>query len=588
MNRGKRIVFLLIILAVLVFSIFFKNRLVTRAAERGLEAVFGAQADILGLRFQPLRGRVALEALAVTDADAAERNLFELGSTVIDLNLNQLLRRRLVLEEVACRGLRFGAERMSPGRVSETAGGAQPGAETRVQERGQAAGVLLLSARELVASRYESLESTVRLQELAEILDSSVNVWEERRRGLEAELLAASAAGEEVLAIKVEELRSPEEAVRALQTVDRARRLLEDSAETLRQAGADSVREKRRIEEAFSAASASLAADREALLRLWAAPAKEMKGIAAVLLESLLEPRLGKAARYAVRAVEAASELRGGRQSRGARRGRGREVAFSGSPYPGFLIRRLEGSLEEEDRLVRATLTDLSSDMELWGRPARAEAAWRSGRNDLGLTGVLDLRILAEKTLVLTLASRSESTRLDLENWPPLTGRHEFESTFAVDRQAGVEGILSIRADMQAEQAEAGAPLGRIVERGFAQLTEVIVGGTYTAAPGGEIRLKLESNLKELLDRALEAELEELGKELERELAAVVKTAEEENSRRLSELSGEWQRLDDGRTAVAELEKALKKQGESINNRLLRLGGGALPEALKQLKLPGN
>ena len=116
MNRGKTIIFLLILLAVTVFSLFFKDRLMTRAAERGLEAVFGAQADILGLRFQPLRGKIALDGLAVTDADAAERNLFELGRTVIDVNLNQLFRRRLVLEEVSCRGLRFGTERKSPGR----------------------------------------------------------------------------------------------------------------------------------------------------------------------------------------------------------------------------------------------------------------------------------------------------------------------------------------------------------------------------------------------------------------------------------------------------------------------------------------
>lgn len=577
MNRGKRILFLVVLLAILVFNFLFKDRLMTRAAERGLEGVFGAQADIEELHFQPLRGKIVLAGLAVTDADDPAKNLFELGATMIDLNINQLLRRRLVLEEVACRELRFDTDRKRPGRLAAPRSSQAEGGPRRPGGK-----KLIISAQALVKEHYAVLMSPVRALELRELLQSSVSSWEARGAGLEE--AAAGAAAAEVLALEASKLRKPEDLVRALQTLVRAQDKLALIAEDVRQAREDFVKAQEQAEAALYALSEGLAADREALLGLWDLPAAE--NIPSLLLLRLLEPSLGAFSRYALRALEAAAALRHDSGGSGRKRRRGRDVDFPLQQYPRFLLRHLEGSLEEAGVYVRAELRDIASDMELWGRPATLEASWRRPEHRGSLAGTLDTRADSERLLALRLSSSSEQTRIALEGLPVVTGRHDFDSAFGVDRDRRVQGSVGLQAAVRAEQNAAVDPAGRVLAQGLSTVTDLVIEGYYIISPEGELSVQLKSSLDDLLVRIAASELADLKRKLKEELA--VRPEGAENTRLYAALLGSGERLEAGAEGFARLASALEGQEREIRAQMTRLGGNVLPEALKKIKLPGN
>jgi uncharacterized protein (TIGR03545 family) len=578
MRKVKKILFLVLLLAILVFNFLFKDRLMTRAAERGLEQVFGAQVDIHTLRFQLFEGRIALASLAVTDADEPAKNLFELGDMVIDLNMNQLLRRRFILEEAACRRLRFGTERKSPGRVNAAAG-------RRLSDRERpAAWSTGLSAAALVEKHLPDLKSPQKMQELKQALERNGAAWEARSSTLKDNLSQVQAAAAEVLALKAENLGSPEEAVRALQTLAQARDKLSGVAADLRQAGADFERDRQQAETALSAFGESLTADREALLALWELPAAE--DMPALLFRRLLEPRLGRFSRYAVRALEAAVKLK--KEKRDTERRRGREVDFPLQRYPRFLLRHLSASLEEGNETVSVKLWDIASDMELWGRPASVEAAGRRDGDTLQLAGTLDTRAGAARTLDLTLGLSSERTRIAIEGWPLLTGRHEFESSLHTDRDGRVAGSLRVRATVTAEQDGSVAPAGRVVMQGLGTATDLVMRGAYTVSAGGEMNLQVSSNLDELLVDIAAAGLSERGRELEQALMSRLAPEEAENQRLYAALLSYGTRLENSGRTAALLTQRLEERSGELADSLRFPGSSVLPEALKKLKLPGN
>ena len=78
-RTGKVSLIAVLVAAVLVFNFAFKNRLLERALERGLEAVFSARAEVGELDFRIFSGRLFFAHLSVADKQQPLRNLFELG-----------------------------------------------------------------------------------------------------------------------------------------------------------------------------------------------------------------------------------------------------------------------------------------------------------------------------------------------------------------------------------------------------------------------------------------------------------------------------------------------------------------------------
>ena len=126
--RWKALLPLSLLLALIVgLSILFLDSAVRRGVEyAGTEAV-GARVDLAGAQVSLREGVVALRGLAVTDPGAPMTNLFEAEEIVFAVRILPALERKVVIDTMAVRGLRFGTPRKTSGALPAGAASAAEG-----------------------------------------------------------------------------------------------------------------------------------------------------------------------------------------------------------------------------------------------------------------------------------------------------------------------------------------------------------------------------------------------------------------------------------------------------------------------------
>lgn len=124
--RWKAILpFLLITGLIVAVWLFLGEEFVRRSSEEYATETLGAEVDIGGLRITESQSRVTVTGLQVADPYDRNRNLFEAGRIVFDLDPVPLLEKKLVIDQMELTGLRFLVPRKKPARDIKTAGIAQ-------------------------------------------------------------------------------------------------------------------------------------------------------------------------------------------------------------------------------------------------------------------------------------------------------------------------------------------------------------------------------------------------------------------------------------------------------------------------------
>ncbi|MEX2181924.1 MAG: TIGR03545 family protein [Gemmatimonadaceae bacterium] len=104
--------------------IVVKDRAVRWSVEAGGTAAVGAKVDLDDAHLALAAGHVTLRGLAVTNPNFPMRNLFEAEELVFDVDLLPALERKVVVDTVAVRGLRFGTARAASGAIPHKEPGA--------------------------------------------------------------------------------------------------------------------------------------------------------------------------------------------------------------------------------------------------------------------------------------------------------------------------------------------------------------------------------------------------------------------------------------------------------------------------------
>ncbi len=121
--RWQGAAFLLVMLALLVtWWLIFGERTVQRTLEEAATTSLGTQVDIGSLDLRMTEGVVSLSGVAVADPFDSTRNLIDAADSRIELEIEPLLAKKIVVRNVSVRGLRFGTTRAVPARPVDTAG----------------------------------------------------------------------------------------------------------------------------------------------------------------------------------------------------------------------------------------------------------------------------------------------------------------------------------------------------------------------------------------------------------------------------------------------------------------------------------
>jgi uncharacterized protein (TIGR03545 family) len=102
-----------------IWSLLFKDATLRWAVEAGGTAAVGARVDLEKAHLGLVEGTVRFNGLAVTNPNAPMTNLFEAEELVFDVGILPLLEKKVVIDTVAARGLRFNTARAISGAIPQ-------------------------------------------------------------------------------------------------------------------------------------------------------------------------------------------------------------------------------------------------------------------------------------------------------------------------------------------------------------------------------------------------------------------------------------------------------------------------------------
>lgn len=609
-NRGilslpKLAILLALAGGVLLFNLLFKDSLVKSALERGLSAVFQAEAVLEKPRLSLLRGEFSYEALRIADRDDETRHLLETGPARFRIHTPALLEKRIRIEESSLEGFRWGTPRTpaaalpSSGKDEPSAGGNELGETLALTKEER-------DYRALLETQKEKLRAFALMEEAERRGDELIERWRGRYRQEEEGLKSLSDRTAVLRSLDPGRLDNPEEIRRfaaelqglygeARKTAERARSLRKDFEE-----------ERRELLEFYDRAEGALAEDLTYLKGFLDFSAGDVRTLASGAVEKYVRRRWEGWYEKGIRLRELYRRFQNRRNSRGeaedlAAPRQGRVVPFPSPVAPDFLLQKffLSGG-SDETGVLSLTLENLSDDPDKAAAPLGFSAEWRDEGEPLRLAGFWDGRSEAEEAFFMEL--RSEDIPLSLKEGIPALRVRRIRGRAALSgetRSIREGGALLTRLDLHLSQlrfdTDPGTdPAARTAAKILGGIDRTAISLEFRTGPEGPGEISVTTDLDRLLAEGIGEALQESARQAEAELE---KTLREEAAPYLADrsalsdsaeaLEGE---LQEQLAAAEALETALKRKERQLEERaedLLKEARKALEKAAGGLKIPG-
>ena len=494
----------------------FADRIARRTLETVGSAALGAKVEIRDVELRLARGRVAIRGLTVASPFEALENLLQADELVADLALAPLLEKKVVIDRLAAKGLRFGTPRATDGRI--------PGSSSGLMDRAKDfAGRLPVPALQLATGKIDiarldpaRLETPAAARALGARVDSVRQAWDEGLAGLDVSATVDSGVQ------MAERLRRAKGGPPDLKLLGDARRTLD----RVKQTGTRLTALERTVRTGTTLLETGVAGLEDAKRRDYALgqtllqlPSLDAADIGAALFGRAAVERFQRALYWAELGRRYMPPGLLPKVEAGPRRARraGSTVRFPrAGAYPAFLLRSGELSFQlagagpgggdrAEPRAYAAQVAGLTSDPALYGRPATLSASAPGVR----AAALLDhVHATPRDTAAASLAGLT-LPELTLPQLPVrlAPGRGSATLSFALAGDS-IRARWSLRADgvrWARDTAQAAtAPLGDVVWRAVSGIPslEVSAGLAGTLA---RPRLTVSSNLDRVVAERIRA-----------------------------------------------------------------------------------
>lgn len=562
--RWKAIVPLLVFGAlVLVLWILFADRLAKSAAESVGTRVIGAKVEIGTLHLDARHGRMELHGLTVASPFDGFKNLFQAEELVADVAPAPLLEKKVVIDRLAAKGLRFGTPRQTDGRTAGQADGVMGQVE-------RWAGQLQVPALQLVTGKISvgqldpaQLAAPRAAAALAARVDSTERAWNAALAGLDvsATIDSTRRTVERLRGAKPTDLKVLADARR---TLDQVKRTRDGLASLERSVSAGGATLQTGLTDVNQAKERDYAAAR-ALLKL---PGLDAPDIGAAVFGPAAVDRFRRALYWAElgrRYMPPGLRPQATPGPKRVRRG-GTTVRFPREhAYPAFLIKAAELSVElAGGRTYAARLAGLASDPTLYGRPATLVATAPGVRAGALVDHVKPTpRDTAGGSIagveLPPFALGSLPVRID-----PGSGTVGLSFALTGDTVRARWSVSSERVRWARDTSTAGSQLGDLAWRAVSGISSL----ELTASLGGTLaqpRLAVSSNLDRALAERIRAVAGEEIAAAERKVRAEVDSIVERQAgpvrARAAALTGDiTKRLGAERARLDEAQKALERR----------------------------
>lgn len=548
-----------------VFVLFFMDPVLENATERGLEAAFGARAEVSSFRLQLSKLRISMASVAVADRDKPMENLFETGRIELRLDPASLIRGRVYIEEASAASIAVGTKRKTSGAL--------PGvpAEQPPPEQPAADGPPLVDfenfdAMALLEQEKSKLKVTAAYAEAAAAFDEASARWKAKVDDAQKTAKKAQDDAKAILAIDPKKLTTPDAIAKAVEDAKKAAETTKTVAKEI-DTVADGVRADLENAQRLEKLARSAVADDYARLKSYIDP---KSGAALEALEpsikAILSDKVEKYIYYGQRSLAVAQKLKASAAAKGEEKPakaapRGRNVAYPSAKLPAFRLGVLSSSFKAGDRDWSIELREVSSDPDLVPAPTTLKFAVVGAGQTLGADAVADLRSSSE--LAFSVDARGDGLPVDLGDalkkagFGGFTGTAKLTAAVVGGKDGGVNATSGIDIGKPAVQEPKGL-LAKAVAEALASADVVKLDLKYRQEPKKDPKVDIKTNIDNIVAAAMRSMAERYAK---RALAELEKALQDYVGK---ELAGKLLTKDD-LSALASLAAGDKKAIALLN-----------------------
>ena len=479
-NRGglrmaRFVVLAVLVGAVIVFNVAFKDQLVTRGAEELLEGLFEAQAELRGVQFRLLSGEISFSSLAIADAGAPMRNLVELSEGALRLDSWQLVNGHILIDELTVDGLQFGTPREESGSLDITDRDAASGAGDSGTELTDRIAEALpsisfadlglpdtLDARLFIEQNLDALSTTFAVEAITAGATGFVDRWTNEVRSLTDELTGMVDEVQTFATTDFASIRSVDAAMSVYDDATALQATLTGMSTRIESQYNVLVAEAADILDAARSLPDQVRGDYENLIARIPDVRTEGRDFIVGLVEPYIREALGDWYDRIVRGLEIYERLTadaGEREPRGGRR-TGIDINFATTADPRFLLSAATLGVGASDQeVLSATISDLTTEPDLVDAPTLVNYQQVGRAGTLAVAASLDGRTGAATSLDIAVAATDS----------PLAINRGLEMLDL----SSVTGVVALDGDLR--RGVSGAFDGALGVR----VTQIAVAGTY-------------------------------------------------------------------------------------------------------------
>jgi uncharacterized protein (TIGR03545 family) len=613
-KTGRLIILAVLIAGILMFSLLFKNRLAEMAAEYGLESIFAAKADVTRLRLSLIQGRVSLDHLEVADREKPMRNLFELGRTEIAFNAVELLKGKIVAENIECQEIRWNTLRESSGRLPwdrRSDEGQSGTAEGMRQTTSSPLGLPSIDVSELIEQHLDKLKSRETVERINRELEGLIKDWSSTLEKTEKELSDLAGKVESTGRIDVGNIKSATEAQSALTQIGEVYPAAETLEKSISRINESITDEGERIDGVYRSVQDALNEDLQYLLSFAGSPESTVKSLVSSMASQYLKQALGDYYGYALRALGFTNNLKAEREKQPEQRPKRRsgvDVPFPARHYPKFLLKSLSVSVGSRTsrEYTEGFLRNVSSNPDLTDQPVTFHLGQIQGKQTLSVQGLIDTRSKRDKTLELEFEAAgypfSIQEGLDFLTLSGIRGSYSFASDFALDSHNEATGTAALTLrELEIELSRVNEPISAALVEILSKTPRVEIEILFRISQDRGVQLNASSNVDKLISERIGESIARLTSEYQEKIRGQLTGkihSELEKNKTLYASFKELEKTSEGDlTDIQGYKKLLDKKKEELEARVSEIKreaekkitkevGKELDKAKEKIKLP--
>ncbi len=617
------------VIVVMVSAVLiFKDPLIKKGLQSAMQSMFGAKVDIAYLHLGILDSNFTIKGLEVANRNDTMKNLFEIGNLTVDFDLIELLKKRFVSDEMSVTDVRVNTDRKTDGALPEKSkGNPNPRLEkvkSQVTEFASAKNEVLKNSITDIFSEYNpetilsNFYSKLSTPELVEEIEKEMNLlissWQTVPGELKISVNKVIADGQAVIGFDWNSIKSDPTQIRTIlatlkSVTDNTTSLYKESEKTMNMLQRDVKQVQTMTNNVQKAITSDFNLISKEVNKITSFSIKDDgMNMLTASFEKIIADLFGKyypvfqEAMGYVQDLSAKSAekkaLESEKEGTAIQRYAGRTIEYRKDNIPTFLIKKMHGSGADGNFSLSLDVTDISSDMTKWGKPAAISGMVGHGQMSDSFSGTLDLRDNRPGDLVELnyngVGYTVDMTLPEDESIPGVptgTGIAAFSARITANETGkfSVGGVVNLEPVSFSTATFEPVYAYDLYNRALAMFTAVRAGVTLDYSPDTNLSLSVDSDIDRRFMQVLNQLFNEELAKVKEQVTATAQGVLDESTAKVKERFGDFEDIqslmDEQTNRLEAYKKELEKkyrEGEERLNAILNAAKDAATKAAQE------